>query len=98
MKRIMLLLILTSQILAEWGPEGYVPDNSINWDQLVPLFRALIAVGLVVGFPIIVTVVIYSVVQILKYGLNWAFGLASDLTRKEKDGFDEEDECFPDHL
>jgi hypothetical protein len=80
--KIMLLLFLTSQILADWGPEGYVPDNSINWDQLVPLIQALIFLGGAMGFPVIATAIIYIIVKILQYGFNWCGKLAGDITSK----------------
>ncbi len=85
MNKIILFFFLTSQIIAEWGPEGYVPDNSIQWDQIIPLIKALLPFLFIIGVPVIITVIIYVAVQILKYGGKWCVGFAKDLSPHEGD-------------
>ena len=63
MNKIMfLLLILLSQIFSEptWWAE--------NPEQLIPLLQIAIPLGLVMGVPLIITIIIYSIVQACKHG------------------------------
>jgi len=80
MKQILFILILVSMTYAK-----YVPDHSINWDELVPLIRIGIPFLIVVGAPVIITVIIVTVGQLLKYLGKWTAGLATDITSKEDD-------------
>ena len=63
----------------------YTPDHSINWNELVPLIRIGIPFLIVIGAPVIITMIIVTAGQLLKYLGKWTAGLVTDITSKEND-------------
>jgi len=74
------ILMLVSMIYVT-----YTPDHSINWNELVPLIRIGIPFLIVIGAPVIITMIIVTAGQLLKYLGKWTAGLVTDITSKEND-------------
>ena len=61
------LVLITLIVSFTYMGGGY---NNVNWDQLVPLFKALIPYLFVVGFPLIITLAAVLIVKAGKTGAH----------------------------
>lgn len=73
MKYLIFVLILSSQIIA----------SEYETNEWVGLFQILLPFLFLVGIPVIVTVIIVSIVNIIKYLGKWSIGMAKDIYSDE---------------